>query len=90
VTYCLFHQSFARREAAPIVLFRWHLVPGRLLQIEKRQREFLSKQKGFIKRDLARVADGQWADVIYWESRESVEQTMQNAPENPAASGISS
>jgi heme-degrading monooxygenase HmoA len=49
------------------------------------QKEFLSRQKGFIKRDLVRVADGKWADVIYWESRESVEQAMQSAPENPAA-----
>jgi hypothetical protein len=49
------------------------------------QKEFLSRQKGFIKRDLVRVADGKWADVIYWESRESVEQAMQTAPENPAA-----
>jgi hypothetical protein len=37
------------------------------------QKEFLSQQKGSIKRDLVRVADGKWADVIYWESRESVE-----------------
>jgi len=49
------------------------------------QAEFFSQQKGFIKRDLARVADGKWADVVYWESRESVEQAMQNAPTNPAA-----
>ncbi|HAV78387.1 MAG TPA: hypothetical protein DCX53_13650 [Anaerolineae bacterium] len=49
------------------------------------QKEFLSRQKGFIKRDLARLTDGKWADVIYWESRESVEQAMETAPENPAA-----
>lgn len=48
-------------------------------------KEFLSRQKGFIRRDLVRVADGRWADVIYWESRESVEQAMQTAPQNPAA-----
>lgn len=49
------------------------------------QKDFLSRQKGFIKRDLTRMADRQWADVIYWENRESVEQAMQTAPENPAA-----
>jgi len=49
------------------------------------QKEFLSQQRGFIKRDLVRVADNKWADVIYWESRESVEQAMQTAPKNPAA-----
>ena len=52
---------------------------------EELQKDFLGRQKGFIKRDLARLADGRWADVIYWESRESVEQAMQSAPENPAA-----
>ena len=49
------------------------------------QKEFLSQQKGFMKRDLVRVADSRWADVIYWESRESVEQAMQSAPKSPAA-----
>lgn len=49
------------------------------------QKEFLSQQKGFIKRDLVRVADNKWADVIYWENRESVERAMQIAPKNPAA-----
>lgn len=49
------------------------------------QAEFLSRQKGFIRRDLVRIADGKWADVAYWESRESVEQAMQIAMENPAA-----
>lgn len=49
------------------------------------QEEFLSRQEGFIKRDLVRIAPGRWADVIYWESRASVEQAMQTAPENSAA-----
>jgi len=47
--------------------------------------DFLSRQPGFLKRDLVKVADRQWADVIYWESRESVEQAMQHATQNPAA-----
>jgi len=49
------------------------------------QAEFLSQQPGFVKRDLLKSADGKWVDVIYWESMESVEQAMQNAPGNPAA-----
>lgn len=47
--------------------------------------EFLSQQNGFIRRDLVKLSDGKWADVVYWESRESVEKAMQNAPANPAA-----
>ncbi|HSL45214.1 MAG TPA: hypothetical protein VK897_17405 [Anaerolineales bacterium] len=49
------------------------------------QAEFLSQQKGFIKRDLVKNGNGKWADIAYWESRESVEQAMQKAPTNPAA-----
>jgi len=49
------------------------------------QAEFLIRQKGFIQRDLVRAGDGKWADIIYWENRESVEQAMQTAPNNPAA-----
>jgi hypothetical protein len=49
------------------------------------QSEFLSRQTGFIRRDLARMADGKWADVLYWDSRESMEQAMQEAANHPAA-----
>ena len=49
------------------------------------QAEFFSQQKGFIKRDLLKTTDGKWADIPYWESRESVEQAMQKAMESPAA-----
>ena len=49
------------------------------------QVDFLSRQKGFIKRDLVRSADHEWADVIYWESMGSVEQAMHEAPNHPAA-----
>ncbi len=47
--------------------------------------EFLLRQKGFIKRELVRLGDGKWADVLYWDSKESVERAMQEAPQNPAA-----
>lgn len=49
------------------------------------QAEFLTQQKGFIKRDLVRIADDKWADVLYWDNKESVEQAMQAAPQHPAA-----
>lgn len=49
------------------------------------QAEFLSRQKGFLRRDLVQVGDGKWADVLYWDSRASVEQALQRAHEYPAA-----
>lgn len=49
------------------------------------QAEFFNQQKGFLRRDLVKAADGTWADVAYWDSMESVQQAMQNAHNNPAA-----
>lgn len=51
------------------------------------QEGFLKQQKGFIKRDLVKIEDGKWADVLYWENRESVEHALKEAPNNPAALG---
>ncbi len=50
---------------------------------EALQTGFISKQKGYVKRELAKTADGQWVDVIHWDSAESAEKAMQNAAENP-------
>jgi hypothetical protein len=49
------------------------------------QVEFLEQQKGFLKRDLAKMADGKWADILYWDSQESADQAIQAAPHHPAA-----
>ena len=50
---------------------------------EALQTGFISKQKGFIKRELVKTTDGQWVDVIHWDSPENAEKAMQNAAENP-------
>jgi hypothetical protein len=49
------------------------------------QEGFLKQQKGFIKRELVKLEDGTWADILYWENRESVEHALLEAPTNPAA-----
>ena len=49
------------------------------------QREFLSQQAGFIHRDLVRMAERKWGDIIYWASQESVEHAMPKAMSSPAA-----
>ena len=49
------------------------------------QAEFFRRQKGFLRRDLGKAADGNSADVAYWDSLASVQQAMQNAHNNPAA-----
>lgn len=50
------------------------------------QEGFLKQQKGFIKRDLVQGTDGQWADVVYWDSQASVDAAMQVAMTNPVCS----
>jgi hypothetical protein len=42
------------------------------------QADFLAKQPGFIRRELLRGQDGQWVDLIYWESEEAAARAMQH------------
>lgn len=50
---------------------------------EALQNEFLSKQSGFIRRELLKGENGQWVDLAVWESREHAERAVQNAAESP-------
>lgn len=50
---------------------------------ERLQQEFLGKQDGFIRRDLIRVSEGQWADIVYWDSRNAAELAARNVGESP-------
>lgn len=72
-------------EFAPFTLAKGVDEPTLIAASDALQNEFLNQQEGFIKRHLVRARDGRWADIIYWESRESVERAMQTAPTNPAA-----
>lgn len=47
------------------------------------QRDFLSKQPGFLHRELLKGSANQWVDIIHWVSREAVEQAMRKAQESP-------
>lgn len=54
-----------------------------LLQASKAlQKDFLSKQKGFIRRELLRGKGKQWVDLVYWQSRDDAEQAVKNAAES--------
>jgi hypothetical protein len=46
------------------------------------QREFLGRQPGFVRRELARIADGRWADMVYWTDAHSAEAAMAKAGES--------
>ena len=38
---------------------------------EKVESEFLAKQPGYLRRELLKGDGNQWADLVYWENRES-------------------
>ncbi len=45
---------------------------------ENFQDNFVSKQKGFISRQLLKGQDGKWVDLVFWEGKENVEQLLKN------------
>jgi hypothetical protein len=45
---------------------------------EALQREFLSQQPGFVRRELLRGSSNQWVDLVYWASQDAAEAAMQN------------
>jgi hypothetical protein len=49
-----------------------------LVASEALQREFLSQQPGFVRRELLRGTGNQWVDLVYWASQEAAEAAMQN------------
>ncbi|MCE9501753.1 MAG: hypothetical protein K8R21_14825 [Leptospira sp.] len=42
-------------------------------------REFLSSQKGFIRRELLHLQDRKWVDLVYWEDDASAKKAMESA-----------
>ena len=51
---------------------------------EALQRDFLQHQPGFLGRELLRGPDGQWADLVVWESRAAAERIMPAMGASPA------
>lgn len=56
-----------------------------LMQASERvQNEFLVKQKGYIKRELLKGKDNQWADLVYWESEEDAKAAIPKTMDSEA------
>jgi hypothetical protein len=70
--------GFRNRQPSTSFLYGNQLVASELLQ-----RDFLTKQPGFLHRELLKGADGVWVDLIHWESRDAVEQALRNAQASP-------
>src|SRR3712207_9145306 len=47
-------------------------------------RSFLRHQPGFLRRELLRGADGQWANLVVWADEPSAMEAMQVAGASPA------
>ncbi|MBS3050880.1 MAG: hypothetical protein J4400_01915 [Candidatus Aenigmarchaeota archaeon] len=45
---------------------------------EELQKEFLGKAAGFIDRALARTEDGNWMDVLHWETPEDAQRVAKD------------
>lgn len=50
---------------------------------EALQRDFLARQPGFVRRELLRGPDGQWADLVVWRDEASAKSVMQAAARSP-------
>ena len=48
------------------------------------EKHFAAKQRGFIKRTLAKGADNEWIDVVYWETMDDATKAMESAMKSPA------
>jgi hypothetical protein len=69
----------------------WRLAPGVsesavLDGSDALQRDFLSRQPGFVGRELLRGPDGQWVDLLYWEDQASADAAMRAASASPVCS----
>lgn len=43
---------------------------------EALQHRFLDRQRGYLRRELLRGGDGQWADLVFWADEDSVAAAM--------------
>jgi hypothetical protein len=50
---------------------------------EALQSEFISKQSGFISRELLKGEGNQWVDIIHWNSLAEAEQAARQAADSP-------
>lgn len=51
------------------------------------QRDFLDAQPGFVARQLLKLSEGHYADLVTWTTSEAAHAAMQNASAAPACKG---
>lgn len=50
------------------------------------QRDFLAKQRGFVRRELLRGPDGLWVDLVHWADDAAAHEAFSAAAESAACS----
>jgi hypothetical protein len=56
-----------------------------LVEVSARlQDEFLRQQRGFVRRELLKGAQGEWVDLVYWTDEESAHAVMPAIAGSPA------
>ena len=53
---------------------------------ERMQRDFLSSQQGFVRRELIKGAEGSYTDLVWWESFAASQAAMKKAVSSHAVS----
>ena len=71
-------------EWAPIRLAEGKTEADLLAASAKFQKEFLDSQPGFLRRELLRLAEGRYADIVHWRTMADAEAIMAKAPSSPA------
>lgn len=53
---------------------------------ERLQTEYLDRQAGFVRRELVRRADGEYVDVVWWQSLDAAQKAMEHIAESSTCS----
>jgi len=56
-----------------------------LQEAEAVQKNFLEKQPGYVDRELLKGGDGQWADILHWNSMEEARKASEALLKDPIA-----
>lgn len=59
-----------------------------LQEAEAAQKNFLEKQSGYIDRELLKGKDGQWVDILHWNSMEEAQKAAEVMMSDPATQGF--
>ncbi len=57
-------------------------------EAEMVQKNFLEKQNGYIDRELLKDKDGQWIDILHWNSMEEAQRAAEVMMKEPTTQGF--